>query len=244
MQKANVVEVFLDVEAHRLTADIIRRFSTNKRDIRDLALGGLDLKRCRSILDLGCGFGFFTEALKGRVHPEAFVRGIDIIEGYGPLFLETCRGIGLRGHFSAGGACSIGTLDDRQFDLILCSYALYFFPEIIPDISRVLKNDGMFAVITHHSGNMGDLIEAAKEALRDSNMLTGEALPIEGIIRRFSSENGYQLLSPWFGRVRSLDYPNDLVFSPGALEELVEREVGRRRRVGVGPDRLLEASRA
>jgi ubiquinone/menaquinone biosynthesis C-methylase UbiE len=222
MEKANVIEVFLDVEAHRLTADIIRRFSTNRKDIRDLALGGLPLKSCRAILDLGCGFGFFTEALKGRVHPEASVRGMDIIEGYGPLFLRTCEGASLRGSFSAEGVHSIRALDDRMFDLVLCSYALYFFPEIIPDISRVLKDEGFFVSITHSSGNMGELIGAAKEALRDKNMLSGEILPIEGVIRRFSSENGRQLLSPWFGSIRSLDYPNDLVFSPGDLQELVE----------------------
>jgi ubiquinone/menaquinone biosynthesis C-methylase UbiE len=222
MEKANVIEVFLDVEAHRLTADIIRRFSTNKEDIREPALGGLDLRSCKSILDLGCGFGFFTEALKGRVHPEASVRGIDIIEGYGPLFLRTCESAGLRGSFSSEGVHSIRALDDRVFDLVLCSYALYFFPEIIPDISRVLKNEGVFVSITHSSGNLGELIDAAKEALRARNMLPGETLPIEGIIRRFSSDNGLQLLSPWFGDVRSLDYPNDLVFSPGDLQKIVE----------------------
>jgi len=35
MEKTNVTEVFLDVEAHRLTADIVRKFSTNKKDIRN-----------------------------------------------------------------------------------------------------------------------------------------------------------------------------------------------------------------
>ncbi len=222
MEKTNVVEVFLDVEAHRLTADIIRKFSTNKTDIRDLALDGLNLKPCKVILDLGCGFGFFTEALKGRVHPEAFVRGIDIIEAYGPLFLRTCEDAGLRGIFSAEGVHSIQKFENRQFDLVLCSYALYFFPEIIPDISRVLKSEGLFISITHTSENMGELIDAAKAALQEKSMLSEYALPIEGIIRRFSSENGLQLLTPWFGSIRSMDYLNDLVFSPDDLRDLVE----------------------
>lgn len=222
MEKTNVAEVFLDVEAHRLTADIIRKYSTNKKDIRDLALHGLDLKACRAILDLGSGFGFFTQALKGRVHPEAFVRGVDIIGAYEPLFLKSCEDAGLRGTFSAEGVHSIRKLEGGQFDLILCSYALYFFPEIIPDISRVLSDEGLFITITHSSENMSDLIEAAKEALKEKKMLSGQSLPIEGIIRRFSSENGLQLLSPWFGGIRSLDYPNDLVFLPHDLPRIVE----------------------
>jgi ubiquinone/menaquinone biosynthesis C-methylase UbiE len=222
MEKKNVAEVFLDVEAHRLTADIIRKFSTNKKDVRGLALDGLNLKPCKAILDLGCGFGFFTEALEGRVHPEASVRGIDIIEAYGPLFLRTCEDAGLRGTFSAEGVHSIRKLEDRQFDLILCSYALYFFPELIPDISRVLRNEGHFIAITHSKENMGELIDAAKEALKEKKMLSEHALPIEGIIRRFSSENGLQLLSPSFDGIRSVDYPNNLVFSTDNLRYIVE----------------------
>ena len=222
MGKTNVVEVFLDVEAHRLTADIIRKFSTNKEDIRDLALDGLNLKACKAILDLGCGFGFFTQALKNRVHPEAFVRGIDIIEAYEPLFLRSCKDAGLHGAFSSEGVHRIQKLEDGQFDLILCSYALYFFPEIIPDISRLLTGEGLFITITHSSENMADLIDAAKEALKEKKMFSGDTLPIEGIIRRFSSENGLQLLSPWFGGIRSVEYPNNLVFLPDDLPRIVE----------------------
>ena len=223
MEPSKIIEVFLDVEAHRLTADIIRRHSTNRKDIRELALEGLDLRHCRAILDLGCGFGFFTEALRGRVHPDACVKGVDIIEDYGPLYLGACRRAGLRGAFfhPDAGVHIIREYDARSFDLVLCSYALYFFPEIIPDISRVLRPEGLFISITHSPENMGELIGAARDALRTKQMLSENTLPIERVIRRFSTENGRELLSPWFESIRAVDYPNTLVFSSADLQDLV-----------------------
>ncbi len=57
--KAKIIEVFTDVRAHRVIADLIRKYSTNKNDVREAAIDGLTLSDCREILDLGCGFGFY-----------------------------------------------------------------------------------------------------------------------------------------------------------------------------------------
>ena len=64
---SRVVKVYGNINQHRSIADLIRKRSTNKRDVRDVALENTDLKARLNILDLGCGFGFFTEALAGKV---------------------------------------------------------------------------------------------------------------------------------------------------------------------------------
>lgn len=219
--QSKVREVFTDVQGHILTAEIIRRHSTNKEDIRSLPLRGLSLEGCKNILDLGCGFGFFTQALKGRVHTEASVTGIDVIEKYEPIFLETSKKAGLKGTFQASGASTIKTLRSEQYDLILCSYALYFFPEVIHDISRILSRNGRFITITHRKKNMGELIDVIKGILTERKVLRKKRLPVEEVIEKFSGENGLAFLMPWFGNVQTIDYKNSLTFQMDEILSLV-----------------------
>jgi len=222
IEETNVIEVFANANAHRLAADIVKRHSTNPQDIRLLALKKLDLTAFRNLLDLGCGFGFFTEALQGRVHSEAKIEGIDFVKEYEPFYLETCRKAGLKGSFRALKVSSLKEYPKRSFDLILCSYALYFFPEIIPDISRILKEGGFFVAITHRQKSIGELIAAIKKILEANRSGERKKLPIEEIIGRFCSENGASLLAPWFGKIEAVEYPNSLVFHREEVLALVE----------------------
>lgn len=221
VQQGHVTEVFVGVEAHKSTAALIRSHSTNQRDIREIALNDLDLTECRHILDLGCGFGFFTEALRQRVQSEAVVTGLDMIPAYEPLFLEVCRKADLQGRFIAAPVSHIKTLPDRSYDLILCSYALYFFPEIISHIARLLAPEGIFATITHALQNMRELIAATKTVLTNKGNFNRHRLPVENTIGRFCAENGHDLLRPWFTRVEATDYPNDLIFKQDEASHLL-----------------------
>jgi ubiquinone/menaquinone biosynthesis C-methylase UbiE len=219
---SKITEVYSNVDAHRRTAEFILRHSTNRYDIREAALRGVDLSNCRNILDLGCGFGFFTRSLGGKVHPDAVVTGMDTIGSYEPLFREACAEAGVKGKFIPSDASAIANVSDKTLDLIVCSYALYFFPEIIPHISRVLKEDGFFITITHGEKNMRELIDFAGGILVKNTQLEGGKLPIESIIRHFSSHNCRPLLSSCFGRVIIKNYINSLVFQPENVEHLFE----------------------
>ena len=219
-QKAIVRDIYTDISSHRLASEIIRSHSSNYADIRCVALDPLDLSQCRDILDIGCGFGFFTEALQGRVHPNAAVMGIDVIPDCEGPYLETCSRSGLKGSFLSEGLVPIGEFNAGSFDLILCGYAMYFFPEVIPEISRILRASGRFVTITHNGNHMFELIETVKEILRDKAMLHESQLPIESIIGRFSSENGENLLSPWFAKINRIDYHNTLTFRPDDISAL------------------------
>lgn len=221
-EQAQIHKVFDDVQAHLRIADLIQRFSTNKHDVRRTSLEGLDLKDCRQILDLGCAFGSFTDKLKDRVSPDAVVTGVDVIGGYEPLFLAACRRAGIRGRFFSTGTSILETFADRSFDLILCSYALYFFPEAIPEIARLLYPKGTFVAITHQRQNAVEMIGLVKRVLDAMGLFHERDLPLENITGRFSSENGEALLQPWFGRIDVIDFPNKLVFSKRDIEHFLD----------------------
>lgn len=103
LDKKKIRKVFRNVQKHLSIAQLIRRFSTNKEDIRKAALNGVNLSRCRSVLELGCAFGAFTEALRNKLHDGATITGVDIISEYKPFFLDACRRAGYEGTFLSSG---------------------------------------------------------------------------------------------------------------------------------------------
>lgn len=210
LDKKKIRQVFRKVQKHRCIEQLIRRFSSNKADIRITALNQVDLTHCQNILELGCAFGSFTEALKNRLHPQARITGLDIVPEYELFFLEACKRAGYSGTFSSTGVNSIKKYPAGAFDLVICSFALYFFIDIIPEIARVLKN-GFFITITHSSCNMQELIALTKTILKKNKLLSNnELLPMEIILRQFSAENGASLLSPHFRRIQQIDFDNSL----------------------------------
>jgi ubiquinone/menaquinone biosynthesis C-methylase UbiE len=223
LDKKKIRQVFRKVQEHRRIEQLIRQFSSNKDDIRITALNQVDLTSCRNVLELGCAFGSFTEALKHRLHPEAKITGMDIVAEYEPFFLEACKRAGYSGNFSSNGIKPIKKYPTETFDLVICSFALYFFIEIIPEIARVLKPNGIFITITHSRRNMQELIALTKTILEKNKLISGnEFLPIEIILRQFSSENGASLLSPHFHRIQQIDFNNSLIFQAREIEFFLE----------------------
>ena len=120
------------IREHKLTRSIIQRYAANSLDIREVALRTLDLSRVMTVLDVGCGYGFFIEKLGGRLHKDAMILGIDAVDRENrAAFLETVEELGYRGEFIHARADCIGEMSDSCFDLVIASYSLYYFPHII-----------------------------------------------------------------------------------------------------------------
>jgi ubiquinone/menaquinone biosynthesis C-methylase UbiE len=223
LDKKKIRKVFRDVQKHLAIAQLIRRFSTNKEDIRKTALKQIDLTNCQNVLELGCAFGAFTEALKDKLHPAATITGIDIIPEYKLFFLEACQRAGYSGIFSSSGIDKIKKSPTGSFDLVICSYALYFFADMIPEIARILKNNGFFITITHSQADMREMVGIVKKILKQNKLLDDtQPLPIEMIFDQFSAENGGKLLHPFFSQIQPIDFKNKLVFQPQEIDHFLD----------------------
>ncbi|RLD79445.1 MAG: hypothetical protein DRJ15_09395 [Bacteroidetes bacterium] len=220
-EELSLATIFQDAEKHRNIADIISRHLRDGENIRGYALNGIDLSGAKSILDLGCGFGFFTEALKDRVHSDARITGLDRFPEYEWFYFQSCEKAGIRADFLSNGIHVIEKMEDRSFDLILCSYALYFFPEVIAQISRILKDDGVFIVITHAIPHMAEFTSYVRSVLKRHGLIITIDLPYESLISRFSNANGYQLLQSDFSNVKVKKYTGHLEFGIGDQDALV-----------------------
>ena len=215
-----LAEIFTDTLHHKTVAGIVRAYSTNILDVRNVALDGLQLQNSNVTLDIGCGFGFFTRALKGKVNPGSNILGVDLCTKYKTSYLESCKIAGLQGEFSGLDKKTMNTIPANSVDLVICSYALYFFPEIIPEISRILKPSGLFVIITHSENHLQEIIAFLRETFDILGIQNPDEFPCQTLINNFNNNNGYRLLSPCFGRVAEKEYPNSLRFKTNDFEDL------------------------
>ena len=198
---------------HTAISDIIRRTSSNQTDVREVALTGLDLSSTKAVLDLGCGFGFMTEAVAPRICHDGHVVGVDACPANSEPFVQRIAAAGRSARF----VCELidARLDwpDKSFDLIVASYALYFFPKVVPEIARLLAPNGVFLALTHTEESCRDLLRIAGLRGPNSRLLT--------LVRAFSAENARALLAPWFGEIERFDYQNALTFELAQRDDLV-----------------------
>jgi ubiquinone/menaquinone biosynthesis C-methylase UbiE len=197
-----------------VSKDIIKTYSTNKEDIRKTALDGLDLSSAVKVLELGCGYGFFIESFRERLNKNADITGIDIVGNNREAYLNNISVIGYKGEFIHGSVDKIKGFPDEKFDLIIASYSLYFFPYLIPQISRILKKNGLFITITHSEISLQSAIDLIIKSLLLAGINVQDELAITSLFKKFSTQNGYEKLSPYFSKVMMIQYRNSLVF-PG-----------------------------
>ena len=201
----DVLNAYRDVEAHRKIGFLIRDHSENKEDIRGIAKRALDWRNIHRILNVGCGYGWFEEALDGRFD---LVVGIDVCEENREAFLRAAGSISSECMFVRMELPSPIDMPSGSFDLIVSAYSLYFFPGAVTEAERLLAPGGTFLCITHSER----MLEEAEEFCQFSRL--------RRIVERFSAENGETYLRSWFPSVNHIDYVNSLVFETGDREDL------------------------
>lgn len=198
---------------HEAASNLIRKHSTNPRDVRELALEHHDLSEVRAILDLGCGFGYMAEEVARRAHARAVVTGVDAHAANWRPFLRRVRSAGREARFRRMRIERALPFGAGEFDLVVCSYSLYFFVEVLPDIARVLAADGRLLAVTHSEASIRDMLALVGAEREHSALLD--------LVRRFSAESGSAVLARHFGTVERTEYPNALLFEEGGLDDLL-----------------------
>src|SRR5208283_926246 len=171
----DITRTYEQVHDLLLTRYIIKYYSKNKTDVRDVALEGLNLSKVRRVLELGCGYGFFIEKLKGLLHENAAIIGIDLVENNREPFLHSVASIQYKGEFITGSADIIKEMPESIFDLIIASYSLYFFPHLISDVARLLMPHGIFIVLTHSQNSLQEVIKYVVDCMRQIGIKSREA---------------------------------------------------------------------
>ncbi len=205
-----IARSYSNLDLHRKIGDIIEARSSNKEEIRSVAAGLVDWQRIRTVLDLGCGYGWFEEVLGGRLD---LVCGIDYLGENREEFLRTAERIAKKAVFLQAHLPAAIDMPPESFDLVVSAYSLYFFPEMIGEVKRLLKSEGQFLTITH------------SESMLTEGEKYFDFSGLRKVIQRFSAENGEAQLKEHFTVTAFVDYTNTLVFGRhdgGDLSQYIE----------------------
>jgi len=204
---SETIKSYANLVSHREIGELIKEHSENKEDIRDIAKREIKGSIVRTMLDLGCGYGWFEEALEAELD---LVVGIDCLNENEPGFLEAAGRIAKKVMFKMMQLPVPIEMPSDSFDLIVSAYSLYFFPEVIPEVKRLLCPEGVFLVITHSES----MLKEGEDFFDFSNL--------REVIRHFSAENGEAILKKHFSRIISIDYPNALKFTKNDGDHLAQ----------------------
>ena len=103
------------------------------------------------VLDVATGRGAVLFSAADVVGPQGFVVGIDLSEMMIQENWEEIKRLGMQNVKAHRMDAEYLELPDESFDCVLCSFAIFFFPQLdraLSEIRRVLKPNGQIAVTT------------------------------------------------------------------------------------------------
>ena len=103
------------------------------------------------VLDVATGRGAVLFSAADVVGPQGFVVGIDLSEMMIQENWEEIKRLGMQNVKAHRMDAEYLELPDESFDCVLCSFAIFFFPQLdraLSEMRRVLKPNGQIAVTT------------------------------------------------------------------------------------------------
>lgn len=122
--------------------------------------GQLPLKPSDSILDIGCGPGWFWAAAANDLPQNLHLTLSDLSPGMVQEAVERCLPLPFASVTGRQAEAAALPLEDGTFDAVIAMHMLYHLPDPakgIAEMHRVLKPGGFLAVTTNGAGNMREL---------------------------------------------------------------------------------------
>ncbi|MCX2721520.1 class I SAM-dependent methyltransferase [Roseibium salinum] len=163
--------------------------------------GQLPLKPGDRVLDIGCGPGWFWQAVAATLPEGLDLTLADTSDGMVEEALERCRPLPFGS--VAGRQADVSELpfDDGSFDAVIAMHMLYHAADPaagIAEIYRVLKPGGTLAVTTNGAGNLRELYEL-------TTVFGGT--PTEPVAAVFGFDTAERLMQAQFGNVTGSRHP-------------------------------------
>jgi ubiquinone/menaquinone biosynthesis C-methylase UbiE len=201
----------MKIDYKETTNDLMTRINIHDaygaRDIDKWMLEVLPLEKGMKILDVGCGAGKQCFSFLARLDGKAAITGGDVSEELLKKAKDENAKLGNRVTFQELDFNKTFPFDEKTFDLVSCSFAIYYAEDIpftIREMHRVLKADGYLFTTGPMPENKQMFYEIIQEA-------TGKEIPPMPGSSRYASEI-YQTVKSQFSEVNMLIFENPLTF--------------------------------
>jgi ubiquinone/menaquinone biosynthesis C-methylase UbiE len=201
----------MKIDYQETTDDLITRINIHDaygaRDIDKWMLEVLPLKQDMVILDIGCGAGKQCFSYLAHLSGKADITGGDVSEELLSRAKEENKKLGNRVHFQGLDFNGEFPFPDDKFDLVSCSFAIYYaenIPFTIKEMHRVIKPGGHLFT----TGPMPENKQLFYDIIREA---TGKEIPPMPGSSRYGSEI-LDAVKAEFSSVDVLIFENPLTF--------------------------------
>ncbi|MBD5454245.1 MAG: class I SAM-dependent methyltransferase [Lachnospiraceae bacterium] len=180
---------------------IHEKYSTNKMGFGNWIMSNYKIEEGMKVLELGCGTGNMWKNRESIISNCSKLILSDFSEG---MVAVTKENVGNYDNIEYK-VIDIQEIpyENETFDIVIANMMLYHVPDIhkgLTEVRRVLKKDGSFYCATY--GEHG-IIEYLSKLLA--------AYGVEdNINKNFTLQNGYEILSKSFSKVKKLEYVDSL----------------------------------
>ena len=187
------------------------KYSTNKMGFGNWIVSNYRIDKGARVLELGCGTG---DMWKGR---ETLIRACSklILSDFSDGMVATAKErVGDHDNIEYK-VLDIQEIpyDEDSFDVVIANMMLYHVPNLekgLAEVQRVLKNDGIFYCATY--GEHG-IIEYLSKILSEYGVK-------DNTNKNFTLQNGYEVLSKTFSKVKKVEYIDSLAVTN--IDDMVE----------------------
>jgi SAM-dependent methyltransferase len=160
-----------------------------------------------TVLEVGCGAGWAWAEAMAQIPPGLHLTLTDLSQG---MLDEALARVTATNHYESvvGRVADAQDLpyDDDSFDLVVSNHMLYHLPDPargVAELARVLRPDGVAAVVTNGEAHLRELWALQEDVFPGSP-------GADNYLRVFGLETGEPMLRAAFGSVELTRYPDQL----------------------------------